>query len=475
MSRRKMYFISCFVVLCLVFVSCATKTLDTGGMMPAGSEASSMAFDETDVNDIIVKAKPLIEEISGLAYKENIKFKMVKRETYRDLFADALLPMFNKTMPGVDKHTIARQVENTALKASQDSLGMYFPSKKTMFLIPENAQAQVDRYEIKNEEFQDFLSLFVAYRMIAVLDDQNFNLMEKSDTRDIEAATAFRALTEGHAVYIIDKVAEKLKLSENAKNMYLKSIAGITDLTNTAQQQSYNLRYVKGREFVEAILNKKGLEGIKEAFASPPVSMRQIMFPEEYLTPTTATAFDCLEMMKKVAEKLPIKGMQSQTVAVNTIVLNSALVSQGVQAADAEKVTKDCIDGAAITAVKPAQKPSIITATILNFVDSGALGNYVALSRKIEESSRAQVNAMLNAEINIVKEDNDTGLDGFDEAKYMHAEQTVDGQVTKNYSAEGVADNFYFSIAFINPEKEPNEETVLDILTKMNKERLSMM
>ena len=475
MNRRKVYFLSCFVALCLFIVSCATKTLDTGEILSAGTEASSTAFNEADVSDIILRAKPMIEEISGLAYKEEIKYKMVKRETYRDLYADALLPMFKKMMTGVDKNTIARQVETTAHQASQDSLGMYFPSKKTMFLIPENAQVQVDRYEIKNEDFHDFLFLFVAYRMVAVLDDQNFNLMEKSDTGDMEAATAFRALTEGHAVYMTNKVAEKLKLSENAKNMYLKSIAGITDLTNTAQQQSYHLRYVKGGEFVEAVINKKGLAGIKEAFASPPASMRQVMFPEEYLTPPTAAVFDCLEMMKKIAGKLPIEGMQSQTVALNTMVLNSALVSQGVQASDAEKVTKDCVNGASITAVKPAQKPSIVTATVLNFVDSEALENYVALSRKIEASSRARINAMLNAEINIVKEDDDTGLDGFDETKYMHAEQTVDGQVTKNFSAEGVVGNFYFSVAFINPEKEPNEESVLDILKHMNKERLSMM
>ncbi len=475
MKRIISYYIGCFVVLCLIFVSCATKELNPGEVMQAGPEVSTMTFNEADVSGIIQKAKPLIEEISGLAYKEKIKHKMVDRETYGELFADALLPMYKKMMPGVDKHTIARQVENNSHQASREALGMYFPSKKTIFLIPENVQVQADRYEIGNKDFQDFLFLFVAYRMVAVLDDQNFNLMEKSDTEDMEASAAFRALTEGHAVYIIDRVAERMKLSGNAKNMYLKSIAGITDLTDTAQQQSFNLRYVKGREFVEVLINKKGHTGIEEAFASPPVSMRQVMFPEEYLKPSTSAVFNCLEMMKKVAEKLPIEGMQSRTVAVNTIALNTALVSQGVHEAEAGKVTKDCINGASITAVKQARKPSIVTVTMLNFVNSGALGNYVALSRKIEASSRAQVNAMLNAEINIVKENNNLGLKGFNSAKYLHAEQMVDGQVTKSFSAEGVIDNFYFSVAFINPEKEPDEESVLGILTEMNKERLSMM
>ncbi len=60
-------------------------------------------------------------------------------------------------------------------------------------------------------------------------------------------------------------------------------------------------------------------------------------------------------------------------------------------------------------------------------------------------------------------------------ARFEHVEQTVDKKVTKSYGAEGVVGNFYFSVAFINPEKEPDEESVLDILTEMNKERLSMM
>ena len=476
MSLRKMaYIMCCFILMCLFIASCATKTIDTGEMALESAKLSSMEYNKDSVKSIIVKAKPLIEEISGLTYKKEIKFSFVKRKAYRDLFADGLSPMYEKLMKGADRNTIDRQVDAIAHQTSQVSMGMYFPREETIFLVPENAKENLERYEIKEEDVQDFLSLFVIYRMVSVLDDQHFNLMEKADTSDMEASNAFRSLTEGHAVYVTDKVAERLKLSEAAKDAYLKCIAGITDETNPVQQQTFNLRYVKGKEFVDKIINKNGIQGIKQAFASPPVSMRQIMNPDDYLSKPNEVAFDCLALMKKVAQKLPIEGMQSQSASVDSMRLNAILVSQGLTSEDADSITSDCLGGAAVNAAKQAQIPIVVSATVLNFTDHDAVVNYVTLTRKMEQASRAQVNAMLNAEVKVIEENDTSELDGFDAARYLQAEQTVDGKVTKSYSAEGIVGNFYISIAFINPEKEPNEENALDILTEINKERMSMM
>ena len=209
-QRIKVYCLSCIVVMCLIFSSCATKKEGTVERLSENNEASPMLMSESGIKSIIEKAKPLIEEISGLSFNEDIKFQLVKRDTYRDLFAQSLLPYYLKMMKGVDKNTVSRQVEMMAQEQSQKTLGLYFPKKKTMFLIPDNAQAQIERYEIKDKDFKDFLFLYVTYRMIAALDDQNFNIMEETGSKDMEASAASRALTEGHAAYITNKIAERL-------------------------------------------------------------------------------------------------------------------------------------------------------------------------------------------------------------------------------------------------------------------------
>jgi len=464
--NRKPYLCSCLAVLFLIFTFCLVNV--------ALAEESSIKIDDETVKTNIEKAEPLITEITGLSFKERMKYELVKRDAFRDAMAAELLPLLKIAMKGAPDDIIARQAETSAVAGSQSSLGKYSSLKKELLLIPDNAQTQVERYEIKNADFQDFVFLFVAYQMVSVLDDQCFDLQNKAKSiENAEAGQAAHVLAEGHAVYVINKITERLKLSETAKNAMIKSVSGITDETNPVQKQSFNLFYVKAPEFVEAIIKKKGIAGVNEAFAAPPTSMRQIQNPDEYLTPSTTKTFDCTKLIEKVAKKLPTEGMQSQSGQMNSMMLSAGLVSQGIPEKEANSVAGECLNGAAFTAVKQTSKQIIVIATVLNFTTSEAAANYVGLSKKIEKSSRDQINAMLNAKLNIVK-DEAIKLDGFDSARYQQLETKVDDQVTNTFSADGTIGNFYVSIAYINPEKEQTEKSISDILTYINKERLNM-
>jgi len=464
--NRKPYFYSCLAVLLLTF-SLYLVNLAT-------AEESSLKIDDESVKTNIEKAEPLIKEITGLAFKERMKYELVKRETFRDSVAEELLPLFKARVKATSDDIIARQVETTAHNMSQSLLGSYSTLKKELLLIPDNAQTQIERYEIKNEDFQDFVFLFVAYQMVNLLDDQHFDLENKARSIDnADASQALQALAKGHAVYVINKITERLKLSETAKNLLIKSVSGITDETNPVQIQRFNLLYVKSPAFIEAIINKKGLAGVSEAFAAPPVSTRQILNPDEYLTPPTTKAVDCAKLIEKAAEKLPTEGMQSQSGQLGSMSLSLALVSQGIPEKEANVVAGDCINGAVFTAIKQTSKQVIVTATLLNFTTSEAAANFVGLMKKIEKSSRDQLNAKLNTKLTIVK-DEAIKLEGFASARYQHLETKVDDKVTTQLELDGMIGNFYVAVAFINPENEQNEKSLSDILTYINKERINM-
>jgi hypothetical protein len=464
--NKKPYFCSCLVLLFLTFAFCLTSL--------ALAAESSLKIDDEIIKSNIEKAEPLISEITGLAFKDKMKYELVKRDAFRDAMAEELLPIYTIMMKGATDDVIARQVETSALGMSQSLLGKYSPLKKKLLLIPDNAQTQIERYEIQNADFQDFVFLFVAYQLVSVLDDQHFDLQNKTRSlENMEATEAIHALGEGHAVYVINKITERLKLSKTAKDLLIKSVSGITDETNPVQKQQFNLFYVKGLEFVEAIINKKGIAGVNEAFVAPPTSMRQIQNPAEYLTPSTTKVFDCTKLMEKVAKTLPTSGMQSQSAQLNSMILSAGFVSQGIPEKEANSVAGECLSGAAFSAGKQTTKQIITMATVLNFTTSEAVANYAGLSKKVEKSLIAQVNAMPNAKYNTVK-DEPIKLEGFDSVRYQQVEVKVDDQVTKTFGADGMIGNFYFSIAFTNPENEQNEKTISDILTYMNKERLSM-
>jgi len=428
------------------------------------AEERSRKIDDDSVNAMIGKAEPLIEEITGMKFKERIKFKLVKREVVRDVLAEELLPQFKNLLKGSNDDEIARQVETSAHDVSQSLLGKYSLIKKEFLIVPDNIESLIKNFDIKDEDWQDFVFLVVAHEMVHALDDQYFELLNKETAMDnAEGMQAFGALVEGHAVYVTNKIAERLKLSDTvntAKEVSLKSVGGGI--------------YIKGSGFVEAIINKKGLAGVAEAFASPPVSTRQIMNPEEYFNPLTAVAFDCSKLLEKVAGTLPTEGMQTQSTSLGTMTLSAMLIADGIPEKEANAVADDCLNGAVVIAVKQTLKPKMMTVIALNFASREGAVKFFELSKKTDQSTEAQFNAQLNSSCTVVKEE-ELRPDGFSPVLFRHVEKKVNEATTTELTAEGLADTLYVAVTFVNMQTETPEEKMSEIFKSLSKERSNML
>lgn len=475
MIRKKLYCLCCLFIVGVMVLSCAQDGNIAEASTPDEARTSPFNINLADVEAIMEKAQPLIEKASGFKFQKEIDCRLVDRATFRDASVEQLNTVLKKKMKGMDDDTIARQAELIATNQSQRWLAIYSPDEEILQVIPENGAVQAKLYEIDEDEFDDFLFLYLTYRVLGIVNDQEFDFrgnLEKA--KNSEASEALSAVSNGYSVYIFNKIAEGLGVAEPLKEKVLKSVAGITNETNPMQQQNYALMYEKGSEFVATVLNKEGPEGIKRVFEFPPTSTGQILNPETYFAASENPGFDCFEMMEKVSGFLPIEGLQSQKSEIGASNLAMILVAQGISQQEANEIAGACLGGASTTALKQAVKPVMIVATVLNFQTGDACMDYVGILEKLEISSRAQIDAMLNAELNVVSLEN-PNMEGFDAVKYQQVETTVDGQVTTTFSAEGIVDGFYLSVMFINPEQDQNQKTVTDILTKMNKERLSMM
>ncbi len=432
-------------------------------------------IDKKTVKGMIKKAVPMIEEITGRDFKKKVKFKLVERKIIRETIASSTTPLYKKLMKGENDDAIERQIENIVVSNSQSMLGLYDPTKRKFFVIPENVEYMIKMLGIAEKDFDDFVFLIVTHELVHALDDQYFDLNGKIESlEDVEAVLSFAALREGHAVYVTDKIAERLNLSATAEEMSVKSAAGIIGGENRAQMQLFHNIYVRGAEFVKKIVEKKGVIGISEAFASPPMYTSQIMDPVEYLSPSIITGLNCTMMIENIKPALPIEGMQTQSISLGATTLSALLISQGIGEGDAHAIARDCVSGALFVATRQTLKPKILMVMVLDFKSREIAEKFLGISMKTDKSSEAQFNAKLNSTYKVVKEAA-MELKGFDTTRYRHVEKASNGVVTTEVSAEGLVENVYLAAAFVNMQEKIAEEDVSEIISALCQERMKML
>jgi hypothetical protein len=161
----------------------------------------------------------------------------------------------------------------------------------------------MEQFQVKKDNFYDFVFLVVTHEMVHALDDQYFNLDKLQNSRNnTEELQALSSLVEGHAVYVTEIIADKLEIPETIRTFSKKTTADMNDTQRLSSE-----RYTKGYEFVEAIIKAKGAEGIVSAFKSPPVSTIQILYPQEYLKPSDMVKIDYAKLLETVTRGMCLK------------------------------------------------------------------------------------------------------------------------------------------------------------------------
>lgn len=427
-STKTIYSFMVFVLLLSMIIS-GCKTTGKEGV------ASSPTISEKDykflAKTIIEKAQPQIQEITGRKYKEDkIKYETITRDDLRKLLIEEELPGIKKLAQGVDEDMIIRQLEVSTETRSQNYAVRYSNLRKILYVIPENIVPVAVRSGVEKEELVNFLFLLIAHDMVHCLDDQYYDFMKQlSNCTTTELISAFGAVIDGNAAYVTKKMADSQKIPEKTYINASKASLTIQDETTGAGKQNFDLYIAKGSKFINAIIDKKGAEGVSSAFLTPPVSTRQVIFPEEYLNPTALSSINCTKLIESIAGKLKTEGMQSQKTTVGTMVLQNALATQGLNKEEAEAISNNLMDGAAFTAIKLAVKPSIVTVQILNFKDEDGARKFDTASKLIQKSQEAQIKARLNTSYNI-KKDEETVQEGFDFVRYKEIELKTDAEAT---------------------------------------------
>jgi hypothetical protein len=441
-------FLAFILLLSMMITGCKTTVKN--------SDNASTTDDDKVYNFIakraIEKAQPQIEKITGRKYKDTkINYEIITRDDLRKLLIEEELPVMRKLAQGLDEDTIKRQLEISTEQRSQNYAVRYSNLKKILYVIPENIFHVTVRsgIEIKND-MDNFLFLLIAHDMVHYLDDQYYDLMKQlGSCTSTELMSTFGAVIDGNAAYVTKKLADNQEIPEKTYINASKASLTIQDETSGAGKQNYDFYIIKGAKFISTIIDRKGTEGLMSAFITPPVSTRQILFPEEYLNPIPVSSINCNKLIESITGKLKTEGMQSQATTVGTMILQTTLTNQGLNKEEAEEISKSLIDGAAYTAIKPSVKPSIVIVQILNFKDEERARKFDTASKLIQKSQEAQIKAGLNTSYNILK-DEEYVQEGFDFVRYKEVEQKTDTEATITKELIGLTDSVYITIGYIN-------------------------
>jgi hypothetical protein len=438
-------------------------------------DSANNQISEKAVDEIISKAKPVIEEITGRKFKSEVEYKIVNRNDFQKIFIESSLnagPREYEKELGEDLYK--RQIEMSAQSRSQFYIARHLHRKKTIYIIQNNIIPIKELYEISDEDLPDFLFIVIAHEMLHALDHQYYDLAKMlQESKNLEDTYARGAVIGGSAAIVTEKIADRLNIS---KGIYKKSLMLDICMKNENDpriNEIYDLYYVKGAEFLKAIIEKNGMEGYGSAFLSPPSSTRLIYNPAEYLEQIESPVVDCEVLVKKVLVILPKKeGMRSQTTVIGTTAIKGGLINDGISEEDATFIADNCLSAASTSSILPSIDPSITSLTVINFKNMDVAKKYSEIMGLIDQSKDEQQKARLNTTLTVIK-DEEVNIKGYHSVKLKVADLILDTKTMRKKVVSAILDNLYISSENLNMD-EITEEKLVEILILINSEYLNM-
>lgn len=441
---------------------------------------NTIKFDKIMIQEMIDRAEPLIEEITGRKYKSKIDFRIINREALRLCVIKASLNGLRDWEKGMGEGMNKRRFENSAMKSSQFYIARHFKGNKILYVIPENISHAQNLYSIEDKDIDDFLFLIIAHEMVHAIDNQYYDLVSfLGNTENQDQNLARSAVIGGSASYVTSIIADRLNISKSILRHSLELDICIEDENDPVGKEYYNLYYIKGEELLRGMIDKKGLiEGYNSIFASPPASTRQLIFPEEYFDPPVLSSVEPAKILEKLVDKLPVKeGMPSDLLSLGTVALRVNLISDHINKEEAAEVVKNCLGGVSYLAFQNGFKPDfksfikytlfkkgvnsgVVRVTIINFTDRESATKYDELMKIIQISKQDQSKS--DTSYKLIKEE-EKHREGFDMVRFSHFEDKRNGNDNSTMNTVGIIDGLYVSVEYTNI-KDKTQKDLMDIL-----------
>jgi hypothetical protein len=237
---------------------------------------------------MVVELQDFVEDERGLEFKDDVVVELLSD----DEFVERLLTDFDEDREELEQNarilqTIGLVEPGTDLAAALESLlgagvlGFYDP--------------ETDELVVRGDDTNEYVKQTIVHELTHALDDQWYELdrPELEDATD-ESAFAFSAVVEGNGRTVEEAYEDSLNEDELEELLVEELRFGAeADIDPRAIPpvliDSLLAPYELGEAFLGEVTDELGVEGLDEAFESPPPTSKEIMQPDVYLDGFAAT------------------------------------------------------------------------------------------------------------------------------------------------------------------------------------------
>jgi hypothetical protein len=243
---------------------------------------------DPDFTAMVVELQDFVEDERGLEFKDDVVVELLSD----DEFVERLLTDFDEDREELEQNarilqTIGLVEPGTDLAAALESLlgagvlGFYDP--------------ETDELVVRGDDTNEYVKQTIVHELTHALDDQWYELdrPELEDATD-ESAFAFSAVVEGNGRTVEEAYEDSLNEDELEELLVEELRFGAeADIDPRAIPpvliDSLLAPYELGEVFLGEVTDELGVEGLDEAFDSPPPTSKEIMQPDVYLDGFAAT------------------------------------------------------------------------------------------------------------------------------------------------------------------------------------------
>ncbi len=422
------------------------------------------------IDAMIIKATPLIEEITGRKYKSKVKYNFISREAYRKILLTEYMGNIQKNISATEVDRIKVDNRLAARKLSKFHIGKYSKKEQIINIIPENINDVKKIYKIADKDMDDFLFIIIAHEMVSAIDNQYFDILGLlSERKTLEERSALTAVGKGSTAYVTKLISDRFKIPETILKKVFRLDMCMLDNPELFDREIFNINYIKGKEFIKNMIKEKGVAGYDMVYKSPPVSTRQIYFPEEYFYPNNISPLDSSRLLKKILSKLPLKGMKSSINNAGVFALRYILLKKNsIDKNDAISISNNLLNSASYYSEEKHPIRRIVSVSIYNFRNHEAAKKYDILMLTLNKKQERVYQNNKKWEFHTIEE-KELNHKGFDFVRFIHENKTIKGSTINSIEVTGIKNGLRVNIFYENIE-DANEKDFINILDLINRE-----
>ena len=400
-------------------------------------EEDEPAYTQEQVDEWVDQLKPLVEEAAGRRFTTDPEVGIATRAQLTASLVRDLQRQAAGQMPWATQPEREQAVEPQAQMLAAALLGQYSFTDRRLYLAAGNTRPLLRFGKVDEKLMEPIVKLVVAHELTHSLQDQHVDISAMIDERsgNMDALQALSATVEGHAVFIQDKVGERLGLDDATMEFARLLSAGAVEFDDPALHMlsqivagQFEQVYLGGRDFITHHFREGGTDRLWEILAAPPSDTSTIAAPETYGTAQPAT-IDYAELLTGLTSYFGGRSWMEQNTELSGIMLSAMYDAMSPGLADEIIPQYEHVQALVLTDFSAG---GVIAGVSLMVLTEDAA--VPALIARLEEAGRANVQRMSGSGFMTVS---DLAIEDFqgieaDAARQLRMKISVAGQEPMN-------------------------------------------